>query len=234
MIDQPCRVIVSWSTGKDSAWMLYELRRQPGITVGALASTVNEAAQRVAMHGVRIELARAQAQAAGLPLWEIPLPAPCSNEDYEHRMAALVERALAEGFTHMAFGDLFLDDVRKYREQRLAGTGLTPLFPLWGHPTRALAHTMLAGGLRARVTCVDPRQAPRAIAGAEFDESMLAALPTGADPCGENGEFHTFAWAGPMFRTPVAVAAGEVLERDGFVFADLMPEGEDGMIGIRD
>jgi uncharacterized protein (TIGR00290 family) len=219
------RVLVSWSTGKDSAWMLQALRRDPGVTIGALVTTFNDEAGRVAMHGVRSELARAQAAAADLPLWEVPLPWVCSNDEYDRRMQAIVGRATAEGFTHIAFGDLFLEDVRRYREARLAKSGLQPLFPLWGLNTRTLAEEMLATGLRAVVTCVDPRQVSADLAGRPFDRALLATLPAGADPCGEHGEFHTFAWDGPMFRRPVPIVPGEVVERDGFVFADLLPEG---------
>ena len=215
------RVLLSWSSGKDSAWTLHVLRQQPDVEVTALLTTFNEAAGRVAMHAVRAELVRAQADAARLPLWEIPLPAPCPNEAYEERMAAAVARAVAAGFTHVAFGDLFLEDVRRYREERLAGTGLEPLFPLWGRPTAALAREMLGGGLRAIVTCADPRVVPAGLAGRDYDERLLGDLPAGTDPCGERGEFHTFAWSGPMFDAPIAVARGETVERDGFVFADL-------------
>lgn len=216
------RLLLSWSSGKDSAWMLHVLREQQR-DIGALVTTINEEAGRVAMHGVRVELVRAQARAAGLPLWEIPLPWLCSNEEYDRRMASVVERGAREGFTHVAFGDLFLEDIRRYREDRLRGSGLLPVFPLWGRDTRALADEMLDGGLEAFVTCVDPRQAPAAIAGRRFDRTLLSELPSGADPCGERGEFHTFAARGPMFEEPVAVTRGDVVERDGFIFADLLP-----------
>lgn len=218
------RLLLSWSSGKDSAWMLHVLREQR-LQVGALVTTINEEAARVAMHGVRVELVRAQARAAGLPLWEIPLPWVCSNEEYDRRMAAVIERGAREGFTHIAFGDLFLEDIRRYREDRLRGTGLVPVFPLWGRDTRALVDEMLDSGLEAFVTCIDPRQAPSALAGRRFDRALLADLPAGADPCGERGEFHTFASRGPMFREPVDVTPGDVIERDGFVFADLLPAG---------
>lgn len=214
------KILLSWSTGKDSAWTLHTLRQQ-GANVGALLTSVNETAGRVSMHGVREEILRAQADAAGLPLITIPLPWPCSNEIYEQRLRAAVERGVAEGFTHVAFGDLFLEDVRKYREDRLAGTGLTPMFPLWGRPTAALAREMIAGGLRARVSCLDPRVLPRDLIGAEFNEGFLAALPPTVDACAERGEFHTCAIAGPMFSREIPVAPGEIVERDGFVFGDL-------------
>lgn len=217
------RLLVSWSSGKDSAWMLHVLRQSGCWDIGALLTTVNEAAARVAMHAVRRELLQAQADAAGLPLWEVPLPWPCSNEEYERRMAAAVARAVTEGFTHVAFGDLFLEDIRRYREERLAGSGLTPVFPLWDRPTAALAGEMIAGGLRARLTCVDPRALDRSFAGRDFDAHLLADLPPGVDRCGERGEFHTFAYAGPMFAAPIAIESGIVVDRDGFVFADLVP-----------
>jgi uncharacterized protein (TIGR00290 family) len=216
------RVLLSWSSGKDSAWALHVLRQDPSVEVCGLMTTLNEAVDRVAMHAVRSSLLQDQARAAALPLVQIPLPSPCSNEEYETRMRAAVERATRDGITHVAFGDLFLDDVRQYREAKLAGTGLDPLFPLWALPTPALARTMLAGGLRARITCVDPRAVDRDVAGCEYDDALLARLPPGVDPCGERGEFHTFAYAGPMFDRPIPVAAGDVVERDGFVFADLL------------
>ena len=216
------KILVSWSTGKDSAWMLHVLNRQyPGAAAGLLTTT-NQAFDRVAMHAVRRELLDAQAEAAGLPLHVVPLPWPCSNEQYERIMAAAVNGFVAGGFTHVAFGDLFLEDVRNYRITRLAGSGLEPLFPLWKtRPTRELAEEMIAAGLRARLTCVNPRVLDRSFAGRVFDRSLLADLPPEIDPCGENGEFHSFAYAGPMFRTPIAVETGEVVDRDGFVFADL-------------
>jgi uncharacterized protein (TIGR00290 family) len=215
------KVLLSWSSGKDSAWALHVLQKDAPGAVAALLTTVNEAYDRVAMHGVRSRVLRDQAAAAGLPLITVPLPAPCSNEVYEERMAAAVRRALAEGFTHVAFGDLFLEDVRTYREDRLRGTGLEPLFPLWGRPTGALALDMIAGGLEARITCLDPRVLDREFAGRRFDSALLAALPAGVDPCGERGEFHTCAIAGPMFSRRIEVMSGEIVERDGFVFADL-------------
>jgi uncharacterized protein (TIGR00290 family) len=217
------RLLLSWSSGKDSAWALHRLRVQDAFEIIGLVTTVNKAFDRVAMHGVRAELLDAQAAAAGVPLWRVDLPWPCPNADYETRMRALIERARGTGVTHMAFGDLFLEDVRAYRERQLAGTGLTPLFPLWGADTAQLAREMLAGGLRATLTCVDPKQLPARFAGRAFDERLLAELPPGVDPCGERGEFHSFCHAGPMFRHPVPVVAGEVVERDGFVFADLSP-----------
>jgi uncharacterized protein (TIGR00290 family) len=216
------KILVSWSTGKDSAWTLQTLRAKHPHAIGGLLTTVNEAFDRVAMHAVRRRLLQAQAKAAGYPLYAIHLPWPCSNADYEQRMGEAVKSFVRDGFTHVAFGDLFLEDVRQYREERLAGTGLTPLFPLWKtKTTTALASEMIDGGLRAYLTCVDPRKLDRSFAGRAFDRSLLGDLPAGVDPCGENGEFHTFVWDGPMFEQPVPVVLGEILDRDGFVFADL-------------
>jgi uncharacterized protein (TIGR00290 family) len=218
--DRPTQILLSWSSGKDSAWALHELRRT-GRKVGGLLTSLNETAGRVSMHGVREEILRAQAVAAGLPLFTIPLPWPCTNAIYEARLRDTVDRAVAEGFTHVAFGDLFLEDVRQYREDRLRGTGLTPIFPLWGRPTAALAREMIAGGLRARISTLDPRVMPRELIGAEFDEALLDRLPASVDPCAERGEFHTCAVAGPMFSAPIEVIAGEIVEREGFVYRDL-------------
>jgi uncharacterized protein (TIGR00290 family) len=218
------KIAVSWSSGKDSAWTLQMLREQHPGCVAGLLTTLNEAFDRVAMHAVRRTLLDAQAEAAGLPLYPIDLPWPCPNEAYESRMAAAVARLETDGFTHIAFGDLFLADVRRYREERLAGTGLTPMFPLWKtKPTRELALEMIDGGLRACLTCVDPRVLPASFAGRAFDHTLLADLPDGVDPCGENGEFHSFVWDGPMFSRPISVRAGETVERDGFIFSDVLP-----------
>jgi uncharacterized protein (TIGR00290 family) len=216
------KTLLAWSSGKDSSWTLHVLRQQ-NVEVGALLTTINEAADRVAMHGVRRSLVEAQSEAVGVPLWKVPLPFPCTNEDYESRMAEACRRAVAEGFDSIAFGDLYLRDVREYREQRLAGSGLTPLFPLWGIPTPQLAREMIGAGLRAWVTCVDSRVLDGGFAGREFDRALLADLPERIDPCGENGEFHTFVCDGPMFRAPVEVEAGEIRKIDGFVYADLLP-----------
>lgn len=217
------RTLLSWSTGKDSAWALHKLRQRPDMNVVGLVTTINAAFDRVAMHGVRRALLEAQAAAAGLPLHVLPIPYPCPNEDYERIMGAFVAEQAAAGVEAIAFGDLYLEDIRRYREAKLAGTGIAPLFPLWGLDTRGLAHEMLDGGLQAHVTCVDPRKLPRSFAGRRFDAALLADLPAGVDPCAENGEFHTFASAGPMFARPIAVATGEVVTRDGFVFCDLIP-----------
>jgi uncharacterized protein (TIGR00290 family) len=218
------RVLLSWSSGKDSAWTLHTLRRQ-GVDVVGLLTSFNEAADRVSMHAVRRELALAQARAAGLPLWPLALPWPCSNDDYETRMAAMLARARRERVTHVAFGDLFLEEIRDYRIRQMAGTGIEPLFPLWcsAEATPALARQMLDGGVRAVITCVDPRQLPRSFAGRAYDAALLDDLPPGVDPCGERGEFHTFCAAGPMFTAEIGVKAGEIVTRDGFCFADLLP-----------
>jgi uncharacterized protein (TIGR00290 family) len=219
------KALLSWSSGKDSAWALHRLREADELEVVGLVTTVNEAVGRVAMHAVREALLARQAEAAGLPLWRVPIPSPCSNAEYEAAMTQLVTRAVADGVAVMAFGDLFLEDVRLYREKNLAGTGLEPCFPIWGHDTAALAREMVGAGLRAHVTCVDPRQLAPSFVGRTFDGDFLDALPAGVDPCGENGEFHTFTWAGPMFEAPIPVEPGPVVERDGFHFADLLPAG---------
>ncbi|HET7539253.1 MAG TPA: hypothetical protein VFK05_05255 [Polyangiaceae bacterium] len=217
------KALISWSSGKDSAWALHVLRKRGDLEIVGLLTTVNEAADRVAMHAVRSELLRAQAAAAGLPLHTVFIPSPCSNERYEAAMGAAIERTRREGITAIAFGDLFLEDIRRYREEKLAGTGIEPLFPLWGIPTERLAREMIAGGLRARLTCVDPKQLAPHFAAREFDQALLTELPQSVDPCGERGEFHTFAYAGPMFGENIAIRGGEVVTRDGFVFADLLP-----------
>ena len=220
------RALLSWSSGKDSAWALHVLRQRRDVEVVGLVTTLNEAFGRVAMHGVRAELVRAQADAIGLPLWPVPLPWPCSNDEYETRMRVLIERARADGVTIFAFGDLFLTDIRAYRERQLAGTGLEPLFPIWGTTadTPGLARAMIAAGFRSTLVCVDPRHLAPTFAGRAFDLALLADLPPAIDPCGENGEFHTFCHTGPIFDRPVPVRVGDVVERDGFWFADLLPD----------
>jgi uncharacterized protein (TIGR00290 family) len=192
--------------------------------VVGLLTTVNLVHDRVAMHAVRSELLRLQADAVGLPVWTVPIPSPCTNAEYEAAMTTALERAKGEGITRMAFGDLFLEDIRRYREDKLRGTGIEPLFPIWQIPTDLLAREMIANGLKARLTCVDPRVLGRDFAGRAFDSSLLDDLPSAVDACGERGEFHTFAHDGPMFHRPVPVQLGEVVERDGFVFADLLPK----------
>jgi uncharacterized protein (TIGR00290 family) len=216
------RVLLSWSSGKDSAWTLYALRRDPTIELCGLLTTVNTEFDRVAMHGVRRTVLEAQAAAAGLPLWVVPLPWPCSNEIYEERMAEVCRRAVDEKINAVAFGDLFLEDVRAYREKNLGPTGLEPLFPLWKIPTDGLARTMIAGGLRARISCVDTEKLPASFAGREFDEELLHDFPPGIDPCAERGEFHTCVYAGPMFSAPLPIQTGEIVTRDRFTFADFL------------
>ena len=218
------KCLVSWSSGKDSAWMVHLLRQRGDVEIGALLTTINESAQRVAMHAVRVDVLKAQAEAIGAPLWMVPIPSPCPNEVYERAMAEAVARAVREGFTHAAFGDLFLEDIRRYREERLAGTGLTPIFPLFDSDpayTARLAQDMIAGGLRARITCLNPAVIDRRFAGREFDATLIGDLPGSVDPCGERGEFHTCSYAGPMFSRPVPVETGITVERDGYVFTDL-------------
>ncbi|AWR88012.1 adenine nucleotide alpha hydrolase [Meiothermus taiwanensis] len=219
----PKRVLLSWSSGKDSAWALHILQQDPEVEVIGLLTTVNTTHGRVAMHSTRLALLEAQARAVGLPLHLVPLPWPCSNEVYERAMRAAIADGRRRGATHLAFGDLFLEEIRAYRVRQLQGTGLEPLFPLWHEPTRPLARRMIEAGLEAVVTCVDPRRLPPSFVGRTFDQAFLDNLPGGVDPCGENGEFHTCVLAGPMFRKPLCAAVGEVVERDGFYFADLVP-----------
>lgn len=219
-------ILLAWSSGKDSAWSLHMLRQRKDVEVVGLLTTVNSAHDRVAMHAVSRGLLEAQAEAAGLPVTVVSIPSPCPNEVYEAAMGQAIAVAVAQGIEGVAFGDLFLQDVRSYRERQMQGTGLVLHFPLWGRPTAGLAEQMMTGGLRARLACIDPRVVPRSLAGREFDRSLLVDLPAGVDPCGENGEFHTFAWDGPMFRHPIPVRCGDVVERDGFVFADLLPANQ--------
>jgi uncharacterized protein (TIGR00290 family) len=218
------RTWLSWSSGKDSAWTLHTLRQQGVYEVVGLLTTVNSAYDRVAMHGTRASVLRAQAAAAGLPLLELPLPWPCSNAQYEAVMRDACAAAVSDGVEAMAFGDLYLEDVRRYREERLAGTGITPVFPLWGRDTGALVREMLDGGLRARLTCIDPSKLPASFAGRELNASLLRELPPGTDPCAENGEFHTCAYAGPMFAKPIPLLPGAVEQHGDFVFADFTLE----------
>jgi uncharacterized protein (TIGR00290 family) len=218
------KVLLSWSSGKDSVWALHLLRQQPDVEVVALLTSFNSAAGRVAMHAVRRALVDAQAARTGIPQWSVDLPWPCSNAEYEERMRAVCQRAVAEGITAVAFGDLFLQDIRDYRERQLQGTGLEPLFPVWEIPTARLARDMISTGVKAKITCVDPAQVDRTFAGRDFDQALLDSLPPGVDPCGENGEFHTFVYDAPVFSRPIEVRMGEIVERDGFVFADVLPE----------
>lgn len=216
------KTILSWSSGKDSAWSLHTLRGDPSIEVVGLLTTINEAFDRVAMHGVRRQILEAQAEAASLPLHVVPLPWPCSNADYERLMGDYVRTQVAAGIEAMAFGDLFLEDIRAYRELKLHGTGLKPIFPLWGKPTRALAEEMIDGGLVTYIATADPKKLDASFAGRVFDRAFLDDLPAGIDACGENGEFHTCVAAGPMFKHTLPVRPGDVITRDGFVFADLI------------
>jgi len=213
---------VSWSSGKDAAYALAEVQRAGELEVVGLLTSLTQTFDRVAMHGVRRELLVRQAEATKLPLHSIELPWPCSNAEYERALAEALLRARGDGVTHVVFGDLFLEDIRTYREAQLAALGMTCVFPLWGRDTAQLARDMIASGLRARVVCVDPRQLDRSFAGRTFDAALLAELPASVDPCGERGELHTFATHGPMFAHPIEVAVGEIVERDGFVFADLV------------
>jgi uncharacterized protein (TIGR00290 family) len=215
------RILLSWSSGKDSAWCLHILRHREEYEVVGLLTTFNEEANRVAMHSVRRELVERQAAMARLPLWTIPLPWPCSNDQYESLMAQACVKAVAEGIEGVAFGDLFLEDVRGYRVKNMKGTGLEPIFPVWGMPTHDLAKEMIASGTRAKLTCVDTEKLDRSFVGREFDEELLADLPDGVDPCGERGEFHSFVYAGPMFEAGIPVLVGERIVQDRFVFADL-------------
>jgi uncharacterized protein (TIGR00290 family) len=215
--------LVSWSTGKDSAWSLHLLRRDPATELAALLTTFNAEAGRVAMHAVRRELVEAQAARIGLPLWPVELPWPCPNAEYESRMLEACRRAVSDGITNVAFGDLFLTDIRAYRERQLEGTGLRPVFPVWLIPTAQLARRLLEAGVKAKVTCIDRGKLDASFAGREYDAAFLNDLPAGIDPCGENGEFHTFVYDSPDFARPIPVTAGTVIERDGFVFSDLIP-----------
>lgn len=215
---------IAWSSGKDAAWALHLTRQSGELEIVGLLTTVTDGFQRVSMHGVRETLIEAQAAALGLPLHRVAIPTPCPDEVYGDLMRASLAQARADGVSRVIFGDLFLEDVRAYREARLREAGMTPCFPLWLRDTASLAREMIGGGLRALVTCVDPRQAPREIAGRAYDDELLALLPDSVDPCAENGEFHTFVWDGPMFARPIAVRPGDVVERDGFLFADVLPD----------
>jgi uncharacterized protein (TIGR00290 family) len=224
MMSIPARpkALIAWSSGKDSAWALHVARRTNEFDIVGALTTVTDSFARVSMHGVREELLHAQLDAAGVPATIVRIPYPCPNEIYEQKMAAAIADAKAAGVTHMIFGDLFLREVRAYRERQLAGTGIAPVFPLWDMPTAALAREMIAGGVEAYLTVVDLKKLPAGLAGRRFDEVLLDALPAGCDPCGENGEFHSFVAAGPMLRYRIPVRVGETVERDGFAFADLL------------
>jgi uncharacterized protein (TIGR00290 family) len=217
------KTLLSWSSGKDSAWALHVLGQQAEVEVVGLLTTVNQLYQRISIHAVRLELLQRQAEAVGLPLHIIDLPSPCTNSQYEAAMETFITGAKQQGIECIAFGDLFLEDIKEYREAKLSGTGISPLFPIWLRPTDELAKEMISNGLRAVVTCVDPRHLAPSFAGREFNGQFLMDLPDAVDPCGERGEFHTFAFDGPMFRKPVAIEVGEVREREGFVYADVLP-----------
>ena len=221
MMFDKTKVLLSWSSGKDSAWALHLLRQRRDVEVVGLLTTFNGAAERVAMHAVRRVLVETQAERVGLPLWRYDLPWPCSNAQYEDLLGGVFARARAEGVEAVAYGDLFLRDIRAYRERQMDGSGLQAMFPLWQMPTAELALEMMAAGVRAKVTCVDPAKLDASYAGREFDAAMVEGLPSGVDACGENGEFHTFVYAAPVFSRPIAVEVGEVVRRDGFVFADV-------------
>ena len=217
------KALVSWSTGKDSAFALHEARRSGEFDLVGILTTVTVAFGRVSMHGVRESLLDRQAEALGLPCWKVPIPSPCPNDVYEREMGRVLEQTRRAGVTHVVFGDLFLEDLRAYREERLATVGMVGVFPLWKRDTKAFAREMIAAGLRATLTCVDPKKLDPSFAGRAYNEGLLAEFPAAVDPCGENGEFHSFAWAGPMFDRTIPVCGGEVVERDGFVFADVVP-----------
>jgi uncharacterized protein (TIGR00290 family) len=217
------KALIAWSSGKDSAWALHEARRAGEFEIVGALTTVTDAFGRVSMHGVREELLQAQLEAAGLPAITVRIPYPCPNEVYEREMAAAMTDAKANGVTHIIFGDLFLEDIRAYREEKLKGTGITPVFPLWQQPTGPLAQKMIEGGVEAHLAVVDLKKLPADFAGRRFDAALIDALPAGADPCGENGEFHSFVSAGPMLAWSIPVKVGETVERDGFAFADLLP-----------
>ena len=216
------RALISWSSGKDCAFALHHVRQNGGLDVVGALTTVTETFGRVSIHGVRDEILRAQLEAAGLPSRIVPIPYPCPNEVYEARMAEAVASAKREGITHIVFGDLFLEDIRAYRIEKMKGTGITPVFPLWRKPTAQLARDMIASGLEAYVVTVDLAKLPASLVGRRFDESLLADLPESVDPCGENGEFHTCVVDGPMFSHPLPVMAGEHVIRDGFAYSDLV------------
>lgn len=216
------KILLSWSSGKDSAWAFHLLSRQPDVQIASLVTTLNGMANRVAMHAVRRELVELQAKRMNVPLWTVELPWPCSNAVYEETMQGVWKRAVAEGITAVAFGDLFLRDIRAYRERQLHGTGLEPLFPVWDIPTGLLANDMITLGIKAKITCIDPSKLDKSHAGRDFDRAFLESLPEGIDPCGENGEFHSFVSDAPFFTQGIDVRLGDIIERDGFVFADFL------------
>ncbi len=216
------KTLMSWSSGKDSAWALHKLQQNPEIDLVGLFCTVNKKFDRIAMHGVRVELLQKQARSIGLPLDIIEIPYPCSNAEYEKIMGQFVKTAINNNIEHFAFGDLFLEDVRSYREEKLKGSGIKPVFPVWGIPTDKLLREMISGGLRTVITCIDPRQISEEFVGRELDENFLCSLPKEVDPCGENGEFHSFVFDGPMFKEKIDIFVGDIVHRDDFIFADIL------------
>ena len=216
------KALMSWSSGKDSAWALHKIQHSPEIDLIGLFCTVNKEFDRVAMHGVRVELLQTQAKSIGLPLEIIEIPHPCSNAEYEKIMGQFVERAKNDNIEYFVFGDLFLEDIRSYREEKLKGSGIKPVFPIWGMPTDKLSREMISGGLRTVITCINPKQTPKEFVGKEFDETFLDSLPETIDPCGENGEFHSFVFDGPMFKEKIEIFVGDIVHRDDFVFADVL------------
>ncbi len=218
------KTLLSWSSGKDSAWMLHLLKQDPDIEIAGLFSTINNEFNRIAMHSTRAELAEQQAECAGLPIKFIPLPYPCTNVQYEAIMNEFIKEVKREEIEYFAFGDLYLESVRNYREKNLAGTGITPLFPLWKKDTKKLSSEMIDAGLKAIVTCIDPKCLPKEFAGRNYDKDFLQQIPAGVDPCGENGEFHSFVFAGPMFHKKIDIRVGETVTRDGFVFTDIIQD----------
>lgn len=216
------KTLMSWSSGKDSAWALYNLQQDPEIDLVGLFCTVNKEFNRVAMHGVRVELLQKQAQSIGLPLEILEIPNPCSNSEYEAVMSEFVDRAKSSKIERFAFGDLFLEDIRHYREEKLKDSGISPIFPIWGIPTDMLIREMISGGLKTVITCIDPKQISKEFVGKELDESFLSKLPKNIDPCGENGEFHSFVFDGPMFKEKIEIRVGDIVQRDNFIFADIL------------
>lgn len=222
--------MIAWSSGKDCALALHRARHVGGLTVSAALTTVTEPFGRVSMHGVRRALLDAQLDAASLASLTVPIPYPCTNEIYEERMSDALDTARRAGVTQIVFGDLFLEEIRAYREQKLAGTGITPLFPLWGVPTSRLAREIIASGIEAYLVCIDRTKLPDEFCGRRYDAALLAALPGDVDPCGENGEFHTCVVGGPMLSRRIAVVVGERVSRDGFTFCDLAPTETDSFL----
>ncbi|UCH08424.1 MAG: adenine nucleotide alpha hydrolase [Deltaproteobacteria bacterium] len=215
-------ILVSWSSGKDSAWALHILLQSKDVEVMGFFTTINRVHRRVAMHAVSDRLLRTQARAVGFPLQELEIPYPCSNTEYARVMERFLAEATTQGIKKIAFGDLSLEDVRRYREEKMRHTGIEPVFPIWGTPTNVLSRKLIEAGFRMLVTCIDPRSVPRKLIGREYDKTFLEELPKGADPCGENGEFHTFVFDGPIFTEPLQVQPGRIVVRDGFVFADVV------------